>query len=144
MPYCYNCLNDVWWRITLFTDQLTIHGKKIFKNKLHKNIPIFSNTQQQNLKSQTRNPAVDHWTTQQLLPNTFSLEQWWEDFSSPIRYDTILYSSYNFQHWGFTSLIVFLRYDLFCYQKLFYEESRVIENCITCYTTIYLYSKIYV
>ena len=112
IPHCYNCLNDVWWRITLFTDQFIIHGKKMFKNKLHKNTSIFSNTQQQNLKSQTRNPAVDHWTTQQLLPNTFSLEQWWEDFSSPISYDIVLYSSYNFQNWGFEFFIIFFLHEL--------------------------------
>ena len=113
MTHCNNCLNDVWWRITSFTVQLTIHGTKMFKNKLHKNIPIFSNTQQRNLKSQTRNPAVDHWTTQQLLPNTFSLEQWWEDFPSPIRYDIVLYSSFNFQHWFVDFLIILLFYELF-------------------------------
>ena len=120
----------------------------MFKNKLHKNIPIFSNTQQRNLKSQTRNPAVDHWTTQQLLPNTFSLEQWWEDFSPPIRYDIVLYSSFNFQNWFFDSLIIFLLYELFFLHVWFItmvnqvlSKIALLFTLISFYTMRYMYNE---
>ena len=55
--------------------------RKSFKNKIIKH-SIFSNTQQQNLKLQARDSAVDRRRMQQLLPSSFTLHtdgQIWDD-----------------------------------------------------------------